>query len=94
MNFAALDAYLERERVRAATSFALDEELGTHHGISSSDFLLLQSLQDRAESSHASAPLGAACCAKRARQPQRCARDAAQMHDGELEFDKFSVGGR
>lgn len=52
MNFAALDAYLERERVRAATSFALDEELGTHHGISSSDFVLLQSLQD-GESSHA-----------------------------------------
>ena len=53
MNFAALDAYLERERVRAATSFALDEELGTHHGISSSDFVLLQSLQDGTESSHA-----------------------------------------
>ena len=53
MNFAALDTYLERERVRAATSFALDEELGTHHGISSSDFVLLQSLQDGAELSHA-----------------------------------------
>jgi MarR family transcriptional regulator, organic hydroperoxide resistance regulator len=44
MNFAVLDAYLERERVRAAISFALDEELGTHHGISAADFVLLQSL--------------------------------------------------
>jgi len=48
MNFAALDAWLERERVRAAVSFALDEALGTHHGISSSDFVLLQSLDEGA----------------------------------------------
>jgi DNA-binding MarR family transcriptional regulator len=53
MNCVALDAYLERERNRAATSFALDEELGTHHGISSSDFVLLQSLQEKTELSHA-----------------------------------------
>lgn len=48
MNFAALDEYLRRERARAAVSLALDEELGVHHGISASDFVLLQSIDEGA----------------------------------------------
>lgn len=48
MNFAALDEYLRRERARAAVSLALDEALGVHHGISSSDFVLLQSIDEGA----------------------------------------------
>lgn len=48
MSSAALEAYLDGERRRAAIAFALDEELGIHHGLSSSDFVLLHSLDDSA----------------------------------------------
>jgi MarR family transcriptional regulator, organic hydroperoxide resistance regulator len=46
MNFKALEDHLERERAHAAVSFALDDALGTHHGISWSDYVLLQSLDE------------------------------------------------
>ncbi|MGV3572475.1 MAG: AsnC family transcriptional regulator [Ramlibacter sp.] len=45
MNLAALDACLARERRRAAAAFVLDEELGTHHGLSWEDYVLLDALQ-------------------------------------------------
>lgn len=48
MTFAALDEYLRRERERATVSLALDEELGVHHGISSSDFVLLHAIDEAA----------------------------------------------
>jgi MarR family transcriptional regulator, organic hydroperoxide resistance regulator len=48
MSLAALHACLARERARAAASFRLDDELGTHHGISWIDFVLLHSLHDSA----------------------------------------------
>jgi len=48
MSQAALRDWLERERVRAAASFRLDDELGTHHGMSWSDFVLLHALDDAA----------------------------------------------
>jgi DNA-binding MarR family transcriptional regulator len=46
MSGPALDDYLRQERRFAAMSFSLDEELGTHHGISSSDFVLLRALHE------------------------------------------------
>jgi DNA-binding MarR family transcriptional regulator len=46
MSVAALDACLRRERARAADAFRLDDELGTHHGLSWSDFVLLHALHD------------------------------------------------
>jgi MarR family transcriptional regulator, organic hydroperoxide resistance regulator len=46
MNVTALDAHVERERMHAALSFELDEALGTHHGISWPDFVLLHSLDE------------------------------------------------
>ena len=48
MSTAALHAWLERERVRAAATLRLDDELGTRHGMSWTDFVLLQSLDDAA----------------------------------------------
>lgn len=48
MSQAALAACLEREHARAAASFRLDDELGTHHGLSWADFVLLQSLDEAA----------------------------------------------
>lgn len=50
MSVAALQACLERERAHARASLCLDEELGTHHGISWFDFVLLHSLHDPAAS--------------------------------------------
>lgn len=46
MNAVALDAFVAQERGRATLTLALDEALGTHHGIGWPDFLLLQALQD------------------------------------------------
>lgn len=46
MNDTALDAHLQRERVHAAVSFRLDDALGTHHGISWSDMVLMQLLDE------------------------------------------------
>jgi MarR family transcriptional regulator, organic hydroperoxide resistance regulator len=48
MSLAALQACLDREYARAAASFRLDDELGTHHGIAWADFVLLESLQSGA----------------------------------------------
>lgn len=44
MNLAPLHSFLQAERNRAAMAFALDEELGTHHGLSWADFVLLDAL--------------------------------------------------
>lgn len=44
MNQAALHSHLARERQRAAAAFVLDEELGSHHGLSWDDFLLLDTV--------------------------------------------------
>lgn len=46
MSLDALHACLERERAHAAASFRLDDALGTHHGLSWDDFVLLQSLDE------------------------------------------------
>jgi MarR family transcriptional regulator, organic hydroperoxide resistance regulator len=46
MSVTPFEAHLQRERTHAAVSFELDEALGTHHGISWADFVLLQSLDD------------------------------------------------
>ena len=59
MSAAALRDCLERERIRAAASFRLDDALGTHHGMSWADFVLLQALDD------APAPMADADLAKR-----------------------------
>ena len=48
MSLARLHARLESERLRAAASFRLDDELGTHHGLSWADFVLLHALDDAA----------------------------------------------
>lgn len=48
MSLAHLHARLESERLRAAASFRLDDELGTHHGMSWADFVLLHALHDAA----------------------------------------------
>lgn len=48
MSQAALNARLEGERLRAAAAFRLDDELGTHHGMSWADFVLLHALDDAA----------------------------------------------
>lgn len=48
MSLAHLHARLESERLRAAASFRLDDELGTHHGLSWADFVLLHALDDAA----------------------------------------------
>lgn len=45
MTGATFDSFLRSERDRAATVFVLDEELGTHHGLSWADFVLLHDLQ-------------------------------------------------
>jgi len=44
MTLGKLQSLLERERAHALASFHLDEALGTHHGLSWSDFVLLQRL--------------------------------------------------
>lgn len=44
MSGEVLRDFLEREHARAAAAFALDEELGTHHGLSWTDFVLLEQL--------------------------------------------------
>ena len=44
MNFAPLQSFLRVEQDRAAAAFVLDEELGTHHGLSWADFVLLHAL--------------------------------------------------
>lgn len=46
MSSGDLHAFLQRERAHAAASFRLDEELGTHHGLSWADFVLLEALAD------------------------------------------------
>jgi DNA-binding MarR family transcriptional regulator len=56
MSAAALQACLARHQAHAALSFRLDEELGTHHGLAWSDFVLLEAL-DAAGGSLASAAL-------------------------------------
>lgn len=48
MSAAALHVWLDRERVRAAALLRLDDELGTRHGMSWADFVLLQCLDDAA----------------------------------------------
>jgi predicted transcriptional regulator len=42
----ALQACLERESVHARQVFRLDDELGTQHGLSWGDFVLLHALDD------------------------------------------------
>jgi MarR family transcriptional regulator, organic hydroperoxide resistance regulator len=42
MNTSALQDCLAREHAQALATFTLDMELGTHHGIAWSDFVLLQ----------------------------------------------------
>lgn len=44
MNSAPLQSFLRTEQDRAAAAFVLDEELGTHHGLSWADFVLLHAL--------------------------------------------------
>jgi DNA-binding MarR family transcriptional regulator len=46
MHDKALQACLARHLEQAALAFRLDDELGTHHGISWSDFVLLATLAD------------------------------------------------
>lgn len=41
MNPSALQACLLREQAHAALTYRLDEELGTHHGLAWSDFVLM-----------------------------------------------------
>lgn len=40
----ALESCIARHHAQAAQAFVLDEELGTHHGLSWPDFLLLDAL--------------------------------------------------
>jgi DNA-binding MarR family transcriptional regulator len=44
MSEEVLQRFLDREHARATATFTLDEELGTHHGLSWSDFVLLERL--------------------------------------------------
>lgn len=44
MSFANLDACLEREQLHAQVTFLLDDALGTYHGLSWADFVLLECL--------------------------------------------------
>jgi MarR family transcriptional regulator, organic hydroperoxide resistance regulator len=44
MNKDALQACVQRHLKHAATVFVLDDELGTHHGLSWADFVLLTAL--------------------------------------------------
>lgn len=44
MSEEALQAFMHRHLEHAATEFRLDEELGTHHGLSWVDFVLLTML--------------------------------------------------
>lgn len=46
MNVAALESFLRVEQGRATATFVLDEELGTHHGLSWADFVLLHALEE------------------------------------------------
>ena len=46
MNLAPLQSFLRIEQDRAAAAFVLDEELGTHHGLSWADFVLLDALDE------------------------------------------------
>jgi MarR family transcriptional regulator, organic hydroperoxide resistance regulator len=46
MNNDALQACLEREAVHARQTFRLDDELGTQHGLSWDDFVLLHALEE------------------------------------------------
>jgi MarR family transcriptional regulator, organic hydroperoxide resistance regulator len=48
MSATALHLWLEREHVRAAALLRLDDELGTRHGMSWADFVLLQCLDEAA----------------------------------------------
>ena len=56
MNAAALQSCLARHHAHAAVTARLDEELGTHHGIAWSDFVLLDAL-DAAGGASPAAPL-------------------------------------
>jgi DNA-binding MarR family transcriptional regulator len=47
MNLAPLQSFLRIEQNRAAAAFVLDEELGTHHGLSWADFVLLDALDEQ-----------------------------------------------
>lgn len=47
MNLAPLRSLLRIEHDRAAAAFVLDEELGTHHGLSWADFVLLDALDEQ-----------------------------------------------
>lgn len=47
MNLAPLQSFLRIEQDRAAAAFVLDEELGTHHGLSWADFVLLDALEEQ-----------------------------------------------
>ena len=49
----ALEACLDRHLAHAAQVFLLDEELGTHHGLSWTDFVLLAVLDGRGGSAPA-----------------------------------------
>jgi DNA-binding MarR family transcriptional regulator len=46
MSTSALQACLLRQHAHAALTFRLDEELGTHHGLAWSDFVLLALLDE------------------------------------------------
>ena len=46
MNTEALRAFLARQHAHAAVTHRLDEELGTHHGLAWSDFVLLDLVDD------------------------------------------------
>ena len=46
MSEAALKACVDRHLAHAAEVFVLDDELGTHHGLSWADFMLLTVLDD------------------------------------------------
>jgi DNA-binding MarR family transcriptional regulator len=46
MNTSALQACLDREHAQALANFALDDALGTYHGLAWADFVLLQHVGD------------------------------------------------
>lgn len=61
MDLASLHACLEREQAHAVATFRLDDVLGTQHGLSWVDFVLLQRLSDDVEGvceAHLAATLG------------------------------------
>ena len=55
MNDEALQAYVARHLEHAAMVFMLDDELGTHHGLSWADFVLLTVLDAAGDAAPATA---------------------------------------